>query len=65
MKLLVLFLFSFDLSSTNAQVQMNFKFDTPYGNNESVGNLLWYKWCKIYYEEYGKGTVVTDSRKWW
>jgi hypothetical protein len=29
--------FSFSLiwSSTNAQVQMKFEFDTPYGNNES------------------------------
>jgi hypothetical protein len=34
---------------------MKLEFDTPYGNNESVGNIL-LNGAKIYYEEYGKGT---------
>ena len=55
MKLLVLFLFSLIWSSTNAQVQMKFEFDTPYGNNESVGKYVAINGAKIYYEEYGKG----------
>lgn len=55
MKLLVIFLFSLIWSTTNAQVQMNFKFDTPYGNNESVGKYVEMNGAKIYYEEYGKG----------
>lgn len=39
----------------NAQVQMNFKFDTPYGNNAAVGKFVELNGAKIYYEEYGKG----------
>ena len=54
-KLLVILLFSLIWSSTNAQVQMNFNFDTPYGNNESVGKYVEINGAKIYYEEYGKG----------
>lgn len=38
-----------------AQVAMNFKFDTPYGNNESVGKSVDINGAKIYFEEYGKG----------
>ncbi|KAF2339402.1 alpha/beta fold hydrolase [Flavobacterium tistrianum] len=39
----------------NAQIQMNFKFDTPYGNNTAVGKFVELNGAKIYYEEYGKG----------
>ncbi|MNQ22807.1 AB hydrolase superfamily protein YdjP [compost metagenome] len=39
----------------NAQVQMNFKFDTPYGKNSAVGKFVELNGAKIYYEEYGKG----------
>jgi hypothetical protein len=61
MKLQVLFLFSLIWSSTNAQVQMKFEFDTH------IKQWICRKYraangAKIYYEEYGKGTVVTDSR---
>jgi pimeloyl-ACP methyl ester carboxylesterase len=42
-------------SSINAQVQMNFKFEVPYGNNEIVGKHVELNGAKIYYEEYGKG----------
>jgi len=38
-----------------AQVQMNFDFDTPYGNNDAVGKYVEINGAKIYYEEYGKG----------
>lgn len=40
---------------SNAQVKMNFKFDTPYGNNEEAGKYVTINGAKIYYEEYGKG----------
>ncbi|WP_433765101.1 alpha/beta fold hydrolase [Flavobacterium ginsenosidimutans] len=39
----------------NAQVPMNFKFDTPYGKNSAVGKFVELNGAKIYYEEYGKG----------
>jgi pimeloyl-ACP methyl ester carboxylesterase len=55
MKLLILLL-SFSICGiANAQVQMNFEFDTPYGNNESVGKYAEINGAKIYYEEYGEG----------
>ncbi len=41
--------------NTKAQVKMNFEFDTPYGNNESIGKYVEINNAKIYYEEYGKG----------
>lgn len=47
-------LFSF-CSIANAQVKMNFKFDTPYGENKAVGKYAEINGAKIYYEEYGKG----------
>ena len=55
MRLLFLLL-TFSISGiANAQVQMNFEFDTPYGNNESVGKYAEVNGAKIYYEEYGEG----------
>ncbi|TEB40928.1 alpha/beta hydrolase, partial [Flavobacterium circumlabens] len=42
-------------SIANAQVKMNFKFDTPYGENKAVGKYAEINGAKIYYEEYGKG----------
>jgi len=39
----------------NAQVQMNFEFDTPYGNNKDVGKYVNLNGAKIYYEDYGTG----------
>jgi hypothetical protein len=47
---LVLFFFS-NLGNINAQVQMNFKFETL--NNEAVGKHVEINSTKIYYEEYG------------
>jgi len=54
-KLLILLLTSSICGIANAQVQMNFKFETPYGNNEAVGKYVEINDTKIYYEEYGKG----------
>ncbi len=54
-KILGILIFSSIWSIANAQVQMNFKFDTPYGNNEAVGKYIEINDAKIYYEEYGKG----------
>ncbi|MCD4678970.1 MAG: alpha/beta hydrolase [Bacteroidales bacterium] len=39
----------------NAQVQMSFNFDTPYGNNKAVGKYVKINGTRIYYEEYGNG----------
>jgi pimeloyl-ACP methyl ester carboxylesterase len=54
-KLLILLLTSSICGIANAQVQMNFKFDTPYGDNQAVGKYVEINGAKIYYEEYGKG----------
>lgn len=45
------FLLIFQFSIVNAQE----KFETPYGNNKSVGKHVEINGAKIYYEEYGKG----------
>jgi pimeloyl-ACP methyl ester carboxylesterase len=53
---LLLLLLTFSISSTaNAQVKMNFTFDTPYGDNEAVGKYVELNGTEIYYEQYGKG----------
>jgi pimeloyl-ACP methyl ester carboxylesterase len=54
-KVLLLLLISSLFGMANAQVQMNFKFDTPYGKNTAVGKFAEINGAKIYYEEYGKG----------
>lgn len=54
-KVLILLIASSVFGIANAQVQMNFKFDTPYGKNSAVGKFVELNGAKIYYEEYGKG----------
>lgn len=54
-KLLVLFVVFSIGPVANAQVHMNFKFETPYGENKAVGKYAEINGAKIYYEEYGKG----------
>ena len=54
-KTLLLLLASSVFGIASAQVQMNFKFDTPYGKNTAVGKFAEINGAKIYYEEYGKG----------
>ncbi len=54
-KLIVVFVFDLCCHGINAQVHMNFTFDTPYGHNEIVGKYAEINGAKIYYEEYGKG----------
>jgi pimeloyl-ACP methyl ester carboxylesterase len=48
---IIFLFFVFQFSFTNAQN----KFDTPYGNNDSVGKYVELNGAKIYFEEYGKG----------
>jgi pimeloyl-ACP methyl ester carboxylesterase len=52
---LLLLLTSSLFGIVHAQVQMNFKFDTAYGENSAVGKFVELNGAKIYYEEYGKG----------
>jgi pimeloyl-ACP methyl ester carboxylesterase len=54
-QLVVLFMVFSACSIANAQVKMNFKFDTPYGENKAIGKYVQINGAKIYYEEYGKG----------
>lgn len=42
----------------HAQIQMNFEFDTPYGNNDTLGQYAEINGTKIYYEVYGEGEVL-------
>ncbi|MFT4612639.1 MAG: pimeloyl-ACP methyl ester carboxylesterase [Gammaproteobacteria bacterium] len=52
----LILLFTFLISGAMiAQVKMNFKFDTPYGDNPAVGKYVELDGSEIYYEEYGKG----------
>jgi pimeloyl-ACP methyl ester carboxylesterase len=55
MKLLTILLTFSIYGIANAQVKMNFDFDTPYGDNESIGKYAEINGAKIYYEEYGEG----------
>lgn len=55
MKQLILLLTFSTFGIANAQVQMNFEFDSPYGNNESVGKYIEINGARIYFEEYGRG----------
>lgn len=55
MKRVILFMVFSICSVANAQVKMNFKFETPYGDNKAVGKYAEINGAKIYYEEYGKG----------
>ncbi|MCD0467756.1 alpha/beta fold hydrolase [Flavobacterium sp. ENC] len=54
-QLVVLFMVISFCSIINAQVKMNFKFNTPYGENKAVGKYAEINGAKIYYEEYGNG----------
>ena len=54
-KLGVLLCMIVTFGAINAQVKMNFEFDTPYGNNKQVGKYAEINGANIYYEEYGKG----------
>lgn len=42
-------------SILSAQVEMNFEFDTPYGQNEAVGKFIEVNGIQMYYEVYGEG----------
>ena len=42
----------------HAQVQMNFEFETPYGDNKGAGKYAAINGAKIYYEEYGEGEAL-------
>jgi len=54
-KLKVLLILISGCSVLHAQLQMNFEFDTPYGDNEQAGTYTGIHGANIYYEEYGTG----------
>lgn len=55
MKKLFLLFVIIVLSVSCDQEKLNFKIDTPYGNNDKVGKYITLNEAKIYYEDYGKG----------
>lgn len=54
-KILFLLNLFFITNIANAQVKMNFEFETPYGFNDEVGKYVELNNFKLYYEEYGEG----------
>jgi pimeloyl-ACP methyl ester carboxylesterase len=52
---LLLLLFCLPGYSLMGQVEMNFDFETPYGDNTEVGKYLDVNGIQMYYEEYGEG----------
>jgi hypothetical protein len=56
-----LFFVTLDKSMLKFKGTLNLKFP---GNNETVGKQVEINGAKIYYENMGRRTVVTDSRQW-
>jgi len=51
--LLLTVIVTFDPQTSYGQVQMNFKFDTPYGNNPNTEKYAEINGIQMYYVEYG------------
>jgi pimeloyl-ACP methyl ester carboxylesterase len=58
LKSVILFFVLLIAGVSNAQIPMNFEFDTPYGNNDIVGKYVNINGAKIYFEEYGDGEAL-------